>query len=285
MKKIIFISWALINILFISCESDDDSSENSKEIPADFSYTSEGSTFTFTNLSGSGLNYQWDFGDLFFYSHEENPVYTYNIVGGELTVSLTVTDGSGGKGFVTKQITAPIVINANIVIDGEFDDWDEVPVSYDFTPDNKTIKIIKFWTKGEFINMYYELDSSKTLNVVDMLFNTDEDAATGLADGFWNTGAEFLYEGPVNSGTFFSHNGGSADFSWIPLSLDPINDFRASDITPINGNTNAFEIRFKKTIFGTLNDYLGFGIYLNFGTEFYPDDRNASEPFIINIQK
>ena len=148
MKKIFVISLALISTLFSSCDNEDDSSSGSvNEIPADFSFTSDGSTFTFTNLSESGLEYQWDFGDLFFYSNEENPVYSYNIVGGELTVSLTVTDASGAKGFVTKTIIAPIVINANIEIDGDFGDWGEVPVTYDFSDDGKTIKLIKFWTK------------------------------------------------------------------------------------------------------------------------------------------
>src|SRR5690606_3199243 len=101
-------------VLLMGCSNDDpNDTSTGTELKADFSFTDDGSTFTFTNLSESGKNYRWDFGDLGFISNEENPVHTYTI-GGELLVSLTVTDENGNEGYVAKKINAPEIIQIDI---------------------------------------------------------------------------------------------------------------------------------------------------------------------------
>ncbi len=74
---------------------------------ADFSYTAEELTVTFTDESndpdGEVVAWSWDFGDGNT-SSEQNPVHTYTS-DDTYSVSLTVTDDDGATGTVTKDVT------------------------------------------------------------------------------------------------------------------------------------------------------------------------------------
>ncbi len=62
---------------------------------AEFSYTANNDTVTFTNLSGGSMtNYDWEFGDGNF-SSEENPVHVFDS-SGFYNVCLTITDSVSG---------------------------------------------------------------------------------------------------------------------------------------------------------------------------------------------
>lgn len=272
----------MLFIGLLSC-SDDEGSVETAEMPvADFSFTNDGSTFTFTNLSTNASTYRWDFGDLNFYSYEKDPVYTYSIKGGELTVSLTVTNETGQEAYVSKTIMAPVIIIADITIDGDFEDWEVVPVSNEFTEANRSIKKMKFYTKGPNINIYLEGGPDMELPVIDLMFNTDGDSSTGYNEN-WNIGAEFLYEGPPvipGWGSFYSHVGPGNGFSWNPIVTE---GFEASGVVIVDANTNAVEFRIPKALFGTVGDTVDFGMFVSYGAEIYPD---ASGPAIsIEIQK
>lgn len=281
MKTLKLLKYVSILFLFVRCGSDDNTSESTDELNADFTFTNEGSTFIFTNLSDEGLTYRWDFGDLSFISDERNPVYTYDI-GGELTVSLTVTDENSNQGFVAKNIIAPEIIIIDITVDGEFEDWEDVPVALEFTSENLSIKKMKFWTKGEFIHFYFEGGSDMELPVVDMVFNTDGDATTGYNEN-WGIGAEYLYEGPTLIpawGALYEHIGPGGGFSWNPIASE---GFVGSGVIVIDENTNAAELSVPKNLFGTLGDTIGFGMFVNYGEEFYPEDRSG-DPITIEIE-
>lgn len=73
---------------------------------ADFSFTVNGLTATFTNTSGNGVTYEWDFGDGFT-STLTNPVHTYQQAG-VYTVSLTVTGTCDADTRVQVLNTAPV---------------------------------------------------------------------------------------------------------------------------------------------------------------------------------
>ncbi|WP_228238238.1 PKD domain-containing protein [Allomuricauda sp. M10] len=281
MKKFKLLYCLLVVSLLAGCDSDDSTSSESS-IVADFSFTSDGSTFTFTNLSQGATTYRWDFGDLYFYSYEENPTYTYSIVGGELTVTLTAMNESGEEAHVSKMISAPVIINANIDIDGDFEDWEEVPVSYEFAG---TVKKMKYYTKGPNIDIYFEGGSDMTLEITDMLFNVDEDNGTGYNET-WNIGAEYLFEGPPvlgSWGSFYSYPGGSGGWAWDWIGLDG-HGFESSGVIAVDGSTNAIEMRFPKSFFGTVGDSIDFGMWLNWGVEYYPAD-TAGPAINIEIQK
>ena len=281
MKKLKLLYCLLAVSLLAGCDSDDSSGSESS-VTADFSFTSDGSTFTFTNLSQGATSYRWDFGDLYFYSYEENPVYTYSIVGGDLTVTLTAINESGEEAYVSKQISAPIIIVANIDIDGDFEDWAEVPVYYEFTG---SVKKMKYYTKGPNIDIYFEGGPDMTLDVVDMLFNSDEDNTTGYNEN-WNIGAEYLFEGPPilgSWGSFYTHPGGGNGWAWEWIGLDG-HGFESSGAVVVDGETNAIELRFPKSFFGTVGDTIDFGMWVNWGVEYYPSD-TAGPPISIEIQK
>lgn len=282
MKKIKITMYTLFLVVAFGCSKDETTSESALAPVADFSFSSDGSTFMFTNLSTNASEYRWDFGDLNFYSYEKDPTYTYTIIGGELTVSLTVTNETGEVAFTSKTISAPIIINANIEIDGDFEDWEVVPVSVEFTEANRSIKMMKFYTKGPLINIYLEGGLSMELPVIDMIFNTDNDVTTGYNEN-WNIGGDFLYEGPAvipGWGSFYSHVGPGNGFSWNPIGSP---EFKASGVIIVDAETNAVEFSVPKSFFGTVGETIDFGMFVSYGAEIYPD---PSGPAIsIEIQK
>jgi PKD repeat protein len=277
-----YLTTLVAMLIFSGCSKDDTETDSGIKPVADFSFTNDGSTFTFTNLSKNGTNYRWDFGDLYYHSYEKDPVYTYKI-GGEILVSLTVTNEAGEESYVAKKIMAPEIIIINIDIDGNFNDWKDVAIAREFTEVNRSIKKMKFYTKGEFINMYFEGTSAMELPVIDLLINTDENAATGYTEK-WSVGADYLYEGPVylpTWGSFYKYVGISGPWSWTSLSGTDTN-FEASGVIAVDAQTNAVELRIRKSYFGTLGKTIDFGMFVSYGAEVYPD--NTDVPITIEIQ-
>ncbi|MFH4964777.1 hypothetical protein V8G69_07205 [Gaetbulibacter sp. M235] len=259
MKKLRFFYYLIAVSLLAGCGSDDPTSSESSITP-DFSFTNDGSTFTFTNLSQGATTYRWDFGNLSFYCEKENPTYTYVTVGGEIDVTLTAINDSGEEAYVTKTITAPEVINTEIEIDGNFDDWAEVPVVYEET-DGVSIQKIKIWGKGDNINVYLEGNTAMQMELVDMYINSDGNSSTGFLSWQWpnGSGADFLFEGPLLSnswGAFYQHadpNGGWA-WNWLGASENMI----SSGIVSVDAQTNAIEFSIPKTQLGSLGSSIGF---------------------------
>lgn len=277
MKKLKFFYYLIAVLLFVGCETDDNE-DSSGNIIADFSFTSDGSTFTFTNLSEGATSYKWDFGDLYFYSTEKDPVNTYDIVGGELMVTLTAYNDAGQQAYISKPIVAPVVIRANIDIDGDFEDWDELEVANEFSG---SVKKMKYYTKGANINLYFE-GNPDMMGVVDMVFNSDGDNATGYNER-WNIGGDFLFEGPLvvdGWGSFYSHAGGGNGFSWNSIGLSG-HGFQSSDVVAIDSETSAIEIRIPKSFFGTVGSTIEFGMWTDWGAEYYPE---GESPIVIEIQ-
>ncbi|TDO73260.1 PKD domain-containing protein [Flavobacterium chryseum] len=267
MKKIKltkYIAIVLALLLLTACSSDSSSSDSATKPVADFSFTNDGSTFTFKNLSTNGTKYRWDFGDLYFTSSEKDPVYTYQI-GGEIRVSLTVTNDAGEEAFITKVITAPRIIIIDIKIDGEFKDWDDVAVTDQNTSGNGSIQKIKIWAGGSNVNVYLEGNKKMLLELARLFINTDGNTQTGfLHPMHWleGAGAEFLFEGPIVSngwGTFFDYTGTNGAWGWTVISGSGIN-LNASSIVSLNNTTNAIEFNIPKSQLGTLGTSVGIGI-------------------------
>lgn len=278
MKRLKIFYYLIAVSLLAGCASDNNETDSNGGIIADFSFTSDGSTFTFTNLSEGATTYKWDFGDLYFYSSEKDPVNTYDIVGGELIVTLTAYNEAGQESYISKPIVAPIVIRANIDIDGDFEDWDEIPVSNEFSG---SIKKMKYYTRGANIDFYFEGDPGM-MGIVDMLFNSDEDNGTGYNER-WNIGGDFLFEGPPvvdGWGSFYSHPGDGGGFSWDSIGLGG-HGFESSGVVAIDSETSAIEMRLPKSFFGTVGDTIEFGMWTDWGAEYYPD---GDDPIIIEIQ-
>lgn len=266
MKKIKitkYITMLLALLMLTACSSDNASGDSATKPVADFSFTNDGSTFTFTNLSTNGTKYRWDFGDLYYPSSEKDPVYTYKI-GGEIRVSLTVTNEAGEESFVTKVITAPKIIIIDIKIDGKFTDWDDVAVTDENTSGNGSIQKIKIWAGGPNVNVYLEGNKKMLLELVDMFINTDGNTQTGFLHSNWaeGSGAEFLFEGPVvtnGQGAFYNHTDPNGGWGWSVIAGSGVN-LKASSIVSLNDTTNALEFSIPKSQLGTLTGSIGIAI-------------------------
>ncbi len=263
--KLLF-SFSIAIILLAGC-SDDNSDEmtTGTELKADFSFTDDDSTFTFTNLSDSGKTYRWDFGDLGFISNEENPVHTYTI-GGKLLVSLTVTDENGNEGYIAKPISAPEIIQIDIAIDGDFDDWEHVDVAYENTSGEGAIQKMKVWTVGENVNFYLEGTSDMNMELVQIYLDSDGDPNSGFSSDDWpdSSGAEIMYEGPFenedNWGEFYQQGEGTDWAFDDTVEGSSAEDLNISAIVNIGDGIKAVEFSINKSILGSLGDTLGIGI-------------------------
>ncbi len=261
MKTIKLFYYLIAIVLFTACSSDDTNDGGAKPT-ADFSFTNDGSTFTFTNLSTNGSTYRWDFGDLYFLSDEENPIYTYKI-GGELIVSLTVTNESGGEDYIAKTIIAPKIIIIDIEIDGEFDDWEDVEVAYDESASGTgSMQKIKIWGGGENVNVYLEGNSTMLMELVDIFIDSDGNSSTGFLSWQWpnGSGADYLFEGPLLSnswGAFYEHADPNGGWAWNWIGGSGANMI-SSGIVNVSNDINAIEFSIPKTQLGTLGDTIGF---------------------------
>src|SRR5690606_16952147 len=263
MKKTMFLGYFTMLLLVLGCSDDDSSTASGNGPTADFSFSNDESTFSFTNLSKNATSYQWDFGDLNFYSHEENPTYTYAI-GGEITVSLTATNEAGQTDFIAKKIQAPEIIIIDISIDGEFQDWEDVELAAENTTGTGSIQKVKIWTGREKVNIYFEGNTAMKMELVDMYFDSDGDPTTGFLHGTWTevSGADFLFEGPVVSngwGSFYQHADPNGGWAWNALAGSAAN-LLASPIVALDGATHAMEISIPKPQFGSLGETFGFAI-------------------------
>lgn len=266
MKKIKltkYVTMLMALLLLIACSSDGSDSNSATKPTADFSFTNDGSTFTFTNLSTNGTKYRWDFGDLYYPSAEKDPVYTYQI-GGEIRVSLTVTNDAGEEAFITKVITAPIIKIIDVKIDGDFAEWEDVDVTDENTSGNGSIQKIKIWAKGPNVNVYLEGNKKMQLELVDMFINTDGNTQTGFLHGTWpgGSGAEFLFEGPVVTngwGAFYNHTDPNGGWGWGAIAGSGAN-LKASAVVSLNDTTNALEFSIPKTQLGTVKGSIGIAI-------------------------
>lgn len=266
MKKIKltkFMTMLAALLLLAACSSDNASSDSASKPVADFSFTNDGSTFTFTNLSTNGTKYRWDFGDLYYTSAEKDPVYTYKI-GGEIRVSLTVTNEAGEESFITKVITAPRIIVIDIKIDGKFKDWDDVAVTDQNTSGNGSIQKIKIWAGGPNINVYLEGNKKMLMELVDMFINTDGNTQTGFLHGSWpgGSGAEFLFEGPLVTngwGAFYNHTDPNGGWGWSAI-VGSGASLTASSVVSLSDTTNAIEFSIPKSQLGTLGSSIGIAI-------------------------
>lgn len=265
MKKIIFkwVTALLAIFLLVSCSSDNASSDSAYKPTADFSFTNDGSTFTFTNLSTNGSKYRWDFGDLYYTSDKKDPLYTYAI-GGEITVSLTVTNEAGEEAYIAKTITAPKIIIIDIKVDGKFKDWDDVAITDQNTSGNGSIQKIKIWAKGANVNVYLEGNKKMQMELVDMFINTDGNTKTGFLHGSWpgGSGAEFLFEGPMVTngwGAFYNHIDPNGGWGWAAIAGSGAN-LTSSGIVSLSDTTNAIEFSIPKSQLGTLGSSIGIAI-------------------------
>lgn len=242
-KSFIFASFiAVVAMLAASCTP-------KVEAPkARFTYAADGLTVTFTNASKDADTYAWDFGDGAV-SDLKDPVHEY-AQAGSYTVKLTAKN-AGGENSMTE--TIELVAKAwSIKIDGNFDDWAEVPadalaesvVSEDASLEE--LYKIRFATDADYIYFYAEFNADPEMVLpMSIVMNTDDDANTGMASWLWvDAGIDILIEhGDVNSYSdagIYSFAGASPDdWAWDPVEASGA--FNTSEVKVIKTGVAAFE--------------------------------------------
>lgn len=265
MKKMKFLCYLALSMLIFGCGSDDSVADSDGGIVADFSFTNEDNLFKFTNLSQGATSYRWDLGNLSFYCDKENPSYRYTTVGGDIKVTLTAINDLGQEASVTKTITAPEVYDIEIAIDGNFDDWVNVPLSYDESAsDGGSMQKVKIWGIDENIHIYIEGNTTMLMEIVDIFIDADGDATTGFLSWQWpeGSGADFLFEGPLLSnswGSFYQHSDPNGGWDWAALAGSSVN-ISSSGIVNIDEETNGIEFSIPKSQFGSVGSTFSFAI-------------------------
>lgn len=159
--------------------------DKDEKITADFDYSVNKTTgaVTFTNKSTGADAYEWSFGDdQDGFSAEKDPVYTYNKPG-TYKVNLVASKGTDWA-EVSKDVIVEIEKNeVTIKIDGDFEDWTDIPSRKDefemegFT-DLKTV------ATNDYIYVYLEIPTV-TLNgagIINFDIDMDYNYETGLID-------------------------------------------------------------------------------------------------------
>jgi len=121
--------------------------DNMTDVPtADFSYSINGNTVTFTDTStddGTIVNWTWELGDGNV-SYSQNPVHNYSIA--EFTVTLTVTDDDGFSDSVSKGIF--LYGNADFTFN-PLSPYVDDDVHFTDTSSNQSLIIQRAWLFGD----------------------------------------------------------------------------------------------------------------------------------------
>lgn len=254
MKKIILYISCLIGIVVIGCDSDDDTS--SVQPIADFEYTVNGGEVTFINKSNQANVYAWEFGGITnSVSTDENPMNTY-LKAGTYDVEVTLYAGDGRTGVndnVTKIISL-VDVPPTIIIDGDFDDWNEVPFIENVVGDG-SLQRIKADGKGDYINIYVEGTNAMQFGILEMFLDIDNDPTTGYVnnDFYAEGGSGFDMLGGQGGISKFDGVHGTADWSWA-WKEGTSNFLIMSEVISISGDSKAIEMSISKSI---VEDYVG----------------------------
>jgi len=246
MKKIILYISCLIGIVVIGCDSDDDTS--SVQPTADFDFTINGGEVTFINKSNDATVYAWEFGGITnAVSTEENPTNTY-LKAGTYDVEVTLYAGDGRTGVnnhITKAVSL-VDVPPTIIIDGDFDDWSDIPFIENVLGDG-SLQRIKTDASGDYINIYLEGTNAMDFTIPQFWIDVDFYSSTGYVNNDWyaedGSGFEVLNEG---SGFYnFSGLDGTDQWSW-DWQVFPDDYMFKSDVESISTDAKAIEFSINK---------------------------------------
>ena len=236
--------------LIVGCSSDDKKDNDPVAPVAKFSFVIDGQSVAFTNESSGAQTYLWDFGDGNS-STQTNVTHEYDDFG-TFNVKLTAT-GAGGVDDVTHSVA---IASPIIVVDGNFNDWADVPAAKLFTAsvveDETTLQRLKEMriTSDElYIYMYFKLDTLFA-NAMDIYLNTDMNSETGYNGWMWREhAADYLMQGFKNANydmrlAKYDEDKGGA-WGWLsPNVVEEGNGlFTMSAMKPVSGTIMEFEAK------------------------------------------
>lgn len=263
MKKILFSKFILLATLilaFTACE-DDKPEKIALYLPvADFSFEMFDMQVVFTDKSDNGASYYWTFGDGET-STEQNPTHVYT-ASQKYSVELTITSEEGKTS--SKKSTVDLSDGSgpdpseevNITIDGNFDDWADVPAGRlaastlaEYVTDRTSIKEMKFCGDEDYLYFYFKVDNTK-FSTLQLYIDKDNSDETGFIGWTWTgIGTEYLFEAEKSTGfaptvfTYDDANGnGGTGWSWIEVyAPDFPGIITASELVTVEGDIVEFE--------------------------------------------
>ncbi len=199
---------SLLGLVFTAC-SEDDGKTPSTPPTAAFEFTVNELVVTFNNTSTNASSYIWNFGDG-NNSTEANPTHTYASAG-TYEVEMYATNSADETKSIKKSVTVTVKADDedeeptptfSITLDGEFDDWDEIPEEHlaiavldEENSDYHRLKEVKLIADDSYIYMYMKLDTLHG-NAMDIYLNVDGDTETGYNSWMWNApSANYLMQG------------------------------------------------------------------------------------------
>lgn len=201
---------SLLGLVFTAC-SEDDGKTPSTPPTAAFEFTVNELVVTFNNTSTNASSYIWNFGDG-NNSTEANPTHTYASAG-TYEVEMYATNSADETKSIKKSVTVTVKADDedeepsptptfSITLDGEFDDWDEIPEEHlaiaildAENSDYHRLKEVRFIADASYIYMYMKLDTLYG-NAMDIYLNVDGDTETGYNSWMWNApSANYLMQG------------------------------------------------------------------------------------------
>jgi len=209
-KKLNFLFLlSLLGLIFTGC-SEDDGNAPSTPPTASFDFTANELVVTFNNTSTGASSYIWTFGDG-NKSTDENPTHTY-AADGSYDVELFATNSADVTKTIKKTVTVKVKVDDDddeeptptfsITLDGEFDDWNDIPEEHlaiaildAENSDYHRLKEVRLIADASYIYMYMKLDTLYG-NAMDIYLNVDGDTETGYNSWMWNApSANYLMQG------------------------------------------------------------------------------------------
>ena len=281
MEKNLFVRTVLFGFLLFSLSacSDNDPVTVAVQMPeANYTYEVFEQKVVFTNTSQHALSHYWTFGDGNT-SVEQNPTYSYSKPG-EYDVVLTITDKNGKTKSYTELVKidgegpAPVPEpDVEITLDGNFDDWNAIPVANLVTAaiaadatELVAMKEVKLCANKDYIFMYMRMDKNFA-NAMDIYLNVDGRKDTGYNSWMWaDLGANYLLQSTFESNydmrlaAYDESKGGG--WGWLqPNVVDPGNGLmEISNIVTVSGTIVEFEARIARALIPDLRREVKIGI-------------------------
>ncbi len=163
----------------------------------------------------------------------------------------------------------------DIVVDGIFNDWTNVPVlrtnsSFGMTPAGGVQNIEFLKTTVSDTHIYFYLEGNAGFTLADdetfyLLFNTDKNSGTGYTTGaYGSSGIDVAYIGNRIEGDIYKFTGGTNNTAWSWAKQEGTSfssTVKFSSVVDLGNGRNGFEFSVVRRIFGNEQENVGFSFY------------------------
>jgi PKD repeat protein len=228
-----------------------------------YSYTTEGFTVQFKNLSRFATSYKWDFGDGTA-STEASPVHTYPHKGKYVPTLIAIGEnGKEAEASTVLHLSKGSSVNLN---DNTLSDWDTVTHNVVIGGKNSGNFIeAKYDYDGNYLYVYFEqITKVSDGNIYDMYIDMDNNPATGfISNDMPGGGYDMLLEGTVFGGWLdvdpFTGGANQASFTFSNIN---VSSYYKMGAVQQSGDTLRFEYGIVRSKIPGLSSTQGIKIFV-----------------------